>query len=91
MHLVTMSKSTGYSCDYGLRVGPWVHANVIAFKSSNERLGHAVGPWAADWGRALDQPDVAGKGAGVSSGVTAAVIRQPLDRLAAYQMRWYDI
>ena len=77
MYLVIVVEPDWQLRDNGLRIGAGVHADIVALERANERLGHAVGLRAADRGRARDQPDVAGKVAGVASGVAAA----PFDKL----------
>ncbi len=81
MHLVVVRQPAWKLFDNGSGVGPGVHADVVALEGADERLGHAVRLRAADGRRPWDQPDVTGEGAGVASGVAAAVIRKPLDRL----------
>ncbi len=65
--------------DHGSGVGLFGDANVVPLHGAHERFGHAVGLRAFDGCCAGPEVDLACEAAGLSGGVAATVIRQPLD------------
>lgn len=76
---VVVVEPSGQLVDHGSGVGLFGDADVIPLHGAHERLGHAVGLWAFDRGCARPEVDLAGKAAGFSGGVAAAIVGQPFD------------
>jgi hypothetical protein len=82
VNLVGVVEPTRQLIDDSAGVGFVADAGVVSLQRPCERLGHAFRLRAFDRGGAWHEADVAGEPAGVVGGVAAAVVGQPLDRLA---------
>src|SRR5690606_31221467 len=76
---VVVVEPAGQLVDHGSGVGLFGDADIVSLHGAHEGLGHAVGLWAFDGGCARPEVDLAGEAAGLSGGVAATVVGQPLD------------